>query len=94
VLAGTFRHCELGTDLTDPQAGFQYPELLPCQSLALSAKAIDLVAHLIEECLGRGGGYSGVSKQQDLPALPVNPVPHAIDFAFDELDTRHLSTLE
>ena len=75
-------------------AGFQCPELLPRQSLALGAEVIDLVAHLVEERLGRGGGYAGMSKLHDLPALPVNPVPHALDLASDELDTRHVSTLD
>jgi hypothetical protein len=71
----------------------QYPELLLRQSLALGAEIIDLVAHPVEERLSRGGGYSGVSKLHDLPALPVNPVPHALNFASDELDAWHVSTL-
>jgi len=71
------------TDWRSPMAGFQCPELLPRQSLALAAEVIDFFEHGIEQRLGRGGGYSGVSKLHDLPALPVNPVPHALDLASD-----------
>jgi hypothetical protein len=60
------------------------------EPFALGAEVVDLVEHSVEQRLGQGARCSDSLKLPDLTALALNPAPHALDFASDELDVRHL----
>ncbi|MGC2779578.1 MAG: hypothetical protein WA418_28465 [Bradyrhizobium sp.] len=63
--------------------------LLSLEAFALLAQSLDRIQHPLQQPLSWRRGNTGALKLQNLPALPTDLQPHALDFRSDKTEVGH-----